>query len=72
MRKYRRQIAKSRMAAAGVGRVNRRMKNWRNVLTGDTGKEFEKAQFALGLRIKQRKEAKKSISKRRIRKVQTA
>lgn len=37
MRKYLRQIAKARMKALGIDRVNRKMRNgaWRKMLTGD-------------------------------------
>ena len=51
MRKYKRQIARERLTIIGVGNVNKKMgkKNngvpmWRAVLTGDLGKQAEKAQ----------------------------
>ena len=55
MRKYRRQVAKDRMRALGIDRVNRRfgrvqdgLSNWRRALTGETGEAAEKAQMKVG------------------------
>ena len=72
-RGLKRQIAKARMAVAGVGNVNRKMsykdasgvKNWRKAL----GKQAHDAQMADGRRRKQKEEARKSMSKRRLKKV---
>ncbi len=57
MRKYKRQIAKARLTALGVERVNRKMRKvkdgialWRVVLIGKTGKEAETAQMRAGFR----------------------
>lgn len=69
LRNYQRQIAKERLKALGLDKVNRRMgreqdgiKNWRRALTGETGKAAEQAQMRAGGRaVFQRK--------RRIRKV---
>lgn len=56
MRKYKRQVAKDRMAALGIDRVNRRfatvqdgLPNWRRALTGDTGISALKAQVRAGM-----------------------
>ena len=76
IRSIKRQIARARMAVAGVGNVNRKMsykdasgvKNWRKAL----GKKAHDAQIADGRRRKQKEEAQKSIAKRRIRKVEKA
>ena len=76
-RGLKRQIAKARMAVAGVGNVNRKMsykdasgvKNWRKALFGKTGKQAHDAQMADGRRRKQKEEARKSMSKRRLKKV---
>ena len=66
LRKYKRQIAKARMAAAGVGNVNKKMHirrgdcsaNWRFALT----KEGEKAQLVQAAQIiKARQFAKRKI-----------
>ena len=55
MRKYRRQVAKARLRALGIDRVNRRMGwvqdgivNWRRALTGETGEAARKAQMKVG------------------------
>lgn len=77
LRKYKRQIAKARLTVMGVGNVNKKMKtkssegipNWRKALYGESGKSAERAQLMDGLKRKQRDEAKKSIGKRKIRKV---
>lgn len=52
MRKYRRQIAKSRLTAAGAGNVNKKLckvvdgqKVWLRALTGEMGRRAEKAQM---------------------------
>lgn len=58
MRKYKRQIAKARLNAAGAGNVNKKMakvvdgeKVWRRALTGETGKRALQAQMKAGVRI---------------------
>lgn len=55
LRKYKRTIAKDRMRALGIDRVNRRfarvqdgVANWRRALTGETGEAAEKAQMKVG------------------------
>lgn len=59
LRKYQRQIAKNRLDALGVGRVNRQMhreqdgqKNWVRALTGETGEAARKAQIKKGWQMK--------------------
>ena len=77
MRKYLRQIAKARMTIMGIGNVNKKLHlknhegipNWKVALYGKTGQEAEQAQWKDGQRIKQAKEAKKSIMKLRVKKV---
>lgn len=66
MRKYRRQIAKARLTAAGAGNVNKKMhkvvggqKVWRRALTGKTGKRALKAQMMAGARIARPKKPKR-------------
>ena len=79
-RSLKRQIARARMTLMGVGNVNRKMsyknasgvKNWKKALFGKTGKKAHDAQMADGRRRKQNEEARKSIAKRRIRKVAKA
>ena len=57
MRKYLRQMAKARMKALGVDRINRRMKDfWRKALEDP---EAEKALMKQGLEKKLRKDAEK-------------
>ena len=55
LRKYRRQIAKTRLEIMGVGNVNRKLHlrkdvlpYWKAALTGKSGKAAEKAQMAWG------------------------
>lgn len=53
MRQHQRQIAKARMAALGIDRINRKLKirnpdgvqNWRRILTGDIAEAAERAQI---------------------------
>lgn len=59
MRKYLRQIAKERLAAVGLEKVNRKMSiqkdgvaNWRRALYGESGKKAEAAQMKAGKRRK--------------------
>ena len=75
LRKYKRQIAKARMAAAGVGNVNRAMRrkhnmldipNWRRALT----KEGEKAQLEQARKIKERKMIEKTMKTRKLRRIE--
>ena len=76
-RALKRAVAKARMTAMGFGNVNRGMSkrssdgvpNWRKALMD---KGAEQAQMMKGLRIKQRKEAKKAVSRRKIKKVEVS
>ena len=72
MRKYKRAIAKARLAAMGVGNVNRKMSvkmdgvpGWRRALYGESGKAAHRAQMNLGKLLK----AKKHPPRRVLRKV---
>lgn len=63
MRKYQRQIAKARLAAMGVGNVNRKMKKrkdgvplWRAVTEGKSGMDAERVQMNYGKLIKAKRE----------------
>lgn len=61
----------------GVGNVNKRMSrksedgqpNWKRALFGESGEAAHKAQMMTGRKIKQADEARKSMKKRKIRKV---
>ena len=72
LRRIKRQIAKARMTAAGVGNVNKKMRlvgedgvaNWRKALTP----AGERAQKAQAQRIKRAKQ----FSRRKLREVKTA
>jgi hypothetical protein len=78
MRKYLRQIAKARMAVLGFENINGKfsfagsdgVKNWQKALYGKTGQQAHDAQMQDGRRRKQAKEARKSIAKRKVKKVQ--
>lgn len=84
LRSIKRQIAKSRLAAMGVGNVNRKLArkrgkdgkqdmteipNWKKALYGKTGAEAERAQMIEGRRRKQKDAATKSIKARKVKKV---
>lgn len=77
LRKQRREIAKARMKVLGFEGINKRLSyvsqdglpNWRKAITGDSGKAAQKAQLMDGLKRKQRDEARKSIAKRKVKKV---
>lgn len=78
LRNVKRQIAKARMAATGVGNVNKKLSlkkdnipNWKRALYGQTGEQAYKAQMNLGRLLKARDESRKTIAKRKIRKVET-
>jgi hypothetical protein len=78
MRKYLRQIAKARLAAMGVGNINRKMANkkddgrplWRVVTSGESGREAERIQLNYGLMRKARKQGSAVRNRRKIRKVE--
>ena len=69
LRKYKRQIAKARMAAAGVGNVNKKMHikdsdgvpNWRKALT----KKGEKAQIEQAWKVSRARQ----LAKRKFRRI---
>lgn len=70
VRRIRRSIAKARLAAAGVGNVNRKLsqvqdgkKNWKRALTGETGKAAERAQMLAGLKIAKPRKPKRKLWK---------
>ena len=84
LRSIKRQIAKARLTAMGVGNVNRKLArkrtkdgkqdmtelpNWKKALYGKTGAEAAKAQAADGQRRKQKAEAAKSMKARKVKKV---
>lgn len=77
MRKYLRQIAKARLTAMGVGNVNRGLRkkdsdgvpNWKKALYGKTGEAAEKALVMAGMQKKHKEAVKKSMNRRRVRKV---
>lgn len=76
IRSVKRQIAKARLTVMGVGNVNKKLKlkkdgvpNWKKALYGKTGEEAHRAQMNLGHLIKARDKSRKTISKRKIRKV---
>ena len=84
LRSIKRQIAKARLAAMGVGNVNRKLArkrgkdgkqdktetpNWKKALYGKTGAEAERAQMIEGRRLKQKAAAAKSIKVRKVKKV---
>ena len=70
LRKYQRQVAKARLAAMGVGNVNRQMhreqdgiKNWRRALTGETGEAAERALMLAGKRRTKPRKPKRKLWK---------
>lgn len=76
LRSIKRQIAKARLTVMGVGNVNKKLRlkkdgvpNWVLAISGKTGESAGRAQLMDGLKRKQREDAKKSMNKRRIRKV---
>ena len=76
IRSIKRQIAKARMSATGVGNVNRKLSlkrdgipNWKRALYGKTGEQAHDAQMRLGALIKARDNSKKAMKKRVLRKV---
>lgn len=72
MRKHQRQIAKARMAALGIDRINRKLKirnpdgvqNWRRILTGDIAEAAERAQIG---KQKRRRDCSGRISRKLVR-----
>lgn len=82
LRRIERQIAKARLAAMGVGNVNRKMSkkndpkdrtelpNWKKALYGKTGEEAHRIQMNLGKLKKAQKQGREVRALRKIRKVQ--
>ena len=61
LRKYKREIAKARMKALGVDRVNKRMGvvnqgvvNWKRALYGDSGEAGRRAQRSHAIRSRRK------------------
>lgn len=76
LRNVKRQIAKARMAATGVGNVNKKLSlkkdnipNWKRALYGQTGEQAHKAQMNLGRLLKAQEQGKEVRAKRKIKKV---
>ena len=71
MRKYKRQIARERMTAQGIGNVNRGFSrrdaegvpNWRKALQGESGKQAKRAQMRAGLKLKAERLARRPRKK---------
>lgn len=65
------------MAVMGVGNVNKKLKrkdaegvpNWKKVLYGKIGEEAHRAQMNHGRLLKAKEESKKTLAKRKLRKV---
>ena len=74
LRRIKRQMAKARMTAAGVGNVNKKLRlvgadgvqNWRKALT----KKGEKAQLEQARKIKERKMIEKTMKTRKLRRIE--
>lgn len=63
MRKYERQIARARLTALGVGKVNRNMwRLWRKALTGKTGEDARRAQMKAGARAMNERKRRKGAA----------
>lgn len=77
IRSVKRQIAKARLMVMGVGNINRKMSMtnasgvpaWKRALYGKSGEEAHKAQMNHGRLLKAKEESKKTVAKRKIRKV---
>ena len=76
IRSVKRQIAKARLKVMGVGNINPKLKDkkdgvplWKRALYGKSGESAWKAQMNLGRLIKAREESKKTLAKRKVRKV---
>ena len=73
LRSYKRQIAKARLTAAGVGNVNSKLAtknadglpNWKKALYGESGQAAEKALIMAG----RKKVNKRIVSRRKLKKV---
>ena len=76
IRSVKRQIAKARLSAMGVGNVNKKMKlkkdgvqNWKKTLYGKTGADAHRAQMNLGMLIAAKKQGKAVVNRRKVKKV---
>ena len=70
LRGNRRQIAKARLAIIGAGNINREFaQNWKDALYGKTGEDAHRAQMNHGRLIKAKEEAKKTLAKRKVKRV---
>ena len=76
LRSIKRQIAKARMMATGVGNVNKKLRlvkggmpNWKRALYGKTGEQAHRAQMNLGRLLKAQAQGKEVRAKRKIKKV---
>lgn len=76
LRNVKRQIAKARMMATGVGNVNKKLRlvkggmpNWKRALYGKTGEKAHRAQMNLGRLLKAQAQGKEVRAKRKIKKV---
>ena len=77
LRRIERQIAKARLAAMGVGSVNKKMSkkgedgipNWKRALYGQSGEEAHKVQMNLGKLKKAKRQGRDVVSRRKVRKV---
>ena len=76
LRNVKRQIAKARMMATGVGNVNKKLRlvkggmpNWKRALYGKTGEQAHRAQMNLGHLINAQAQGRAVRAKRKIKKV---
>lgn len=76
IRAIKRQISKARLKVMGVGNINKKLSvkkggvpAWKRALYGKSGEEAHKAQMNHGRLLKAKEEAKKTVQKRKIRKV---
>lgn len=76
LRNVKRQIAKARMMATGVGNVNKKLRlvkggmpNWKRALYGKTGEQAHRAQMNLGHLINAQEQGRAVRAKRKIKKV---
>ena len=76
VRSVQRQIAKAMLKVMGVGNINPKLKDkkdgvplWKRALYGKSREAAWKAQMNLGRLIKAREDSKKTLAKRKVRKV---
>ena len=75
-RALKRAVAKGRLKALNAGRINRNfhilrggVPTWKRALYGKSGEAAHKAQMNLGKLIKAREESKRTLSKRKLKRV---